>query len=60
MEDAEPFGNGRQRFPDLYLLGLFDIEQSELDVFRERLIIVPSKNGISLDRVGVELFSHNH
>jgi hypothetical protein len=56
MEDAEPFGNGRRRLPDLYLLGLFDIEKSELDVFRERMIMVPSKNGIGPDRVGGELF----
>jgi hypothetical protein len=60
MEDAEPFGDGRQRLPDLYLLGFFDVEQSELDVFRERLIVVLSKNGVGLDRVGGELLSHNH
>jgi hypothetical protein len=26
VENAEGFGNGRQRLSDLYLLGLFDVE----------------------------------
>jgi hypothetical protein len=60
VEDAEALGNGGQRLSDLYLLGLFDVEQRELDVFRERLIIISSKDGIGPDRVSEEFSSHNH
>jgi hypothetical protein len=60
VEDAEAIGNSGQRLSDLHLLRLFDVEQGELDVFRERLVIVSPKNGIGPDQVGGEFSSHNY
>jgi hypothetical protein len=57
VEDAEALGNGGQRLSDLHLLRLFDVEQRELDVVRERLAVVSSKNGIDSRKAAAG--SHN-
>jgi hypothetical protein len=60
MEDIKPLGDGQQRLPNLYLLRLFDVEYSELDVLREYSIIGPFKGGIGPDWVTRELSSHKN
>jgi hypothetical protein len=60
MQRAESLRDDRQRLLDLYLFGFVNVEQGELDVLRERPIVVLLEHGVCSNRVIGKLPSHNH